>query len=159
MKELTLDIYIISRCTHNYYARELKKLHLTMGQFPFLMGIAENDGISQEKLSQELMISKSTTAAIVRQLLDAQLITRETDEADRRNFKLHATEKALLLIPKIGEIIDRCHETITADLTDIERDILANLTRKVRNRTEITLGGKRSTKRQAGMEPSSCTKS
>lgn len=146
MKKLTLDIYIISRCTHNYYARELKKLHITMGQFPFIMGIAENDGISQEKLSQELMISKSTTAAIVQQLLNAQLITREVDEADRRNFKLHATPKALLLLPKIEEIIGRCHQAITADLTDIERDILVNLTEKVRNRTEIAIGGKRSHK-------------
>lgn len=142
MKRLTLDIYIISRCTHNYYARELKRLHLTMGQFPFLMAIAENDGISQEKLSLELMISKSTTATIVQQLLNAGLITREVDESDRRNFRLHAAEKALALIPEIEEIIDRCHRTITADLTGIECDILVNLLQKVRNRTELELNGK-----------------
>ncbi len=144
MEKLTLDIYTISRCTHNYYARELKKLQITMGQFPFIMGIAENDGISQEKLSAELMISKSTTATIVQQLLNAGLITREVDESDRRNFKLHATAKALALIPKIEEIIDRCHDTMTADLTRIERDILINLLQKVRNRTESALCGKRS---------------
>lgn len=144
MKKLTLDIYTISRCTHNYYARELKKLQITMGQFPFIMGIAENDGISQEKLSAEIMISKSTTATIVQQLLNAGLITREVDESDRRNFKLHATTKALALIPKIEEIIDRCHLTMTADLTRIERDILVNLLQKVRGRTELALGGKRS---------------
>ncbi len=143
MKKLTLDIYTISRCTHNYYARELKKLQITMGQFPFIMGIAENDGISQEKLSAEINISKSTTAAIVQQLLNAGLITREVDESDRRNFKLHATEKALALIPKIEEIIDRCHLTMTADLTEIERDILVNLLKKVRSRTESALCGKR----------------
>lgn len=143
MEKLTLDIYTISRCTHNYYARELKKLQITMGQFPFIMGIAENDGISQEKLSAEINISKSTTAAIVQQLLNARLITREVDESDRRNFKLHATEKALALTPKIREIIDRCHLTMTADLTEIERDILANLLKKVRSRTESALCGKR----------------
>ena len=144
MKKLTLDIYTISRCTHNYYARELKKLHITMGQFPFIMGIAENDGISQEKLSSEIMISKSTTAAIVQQLLNAGLITREVDEMDRRNFKLHATEKSLRLIPKIEEIIGRCHEVMTKGLTDIERDVLVNLVRKVRYRTELSLGKKQS---------------
>ncbi len=142
MRELTLDIYTISRCTHNYYARELKKLHITMGQFPFIMGIAENDGISQEKLSSQIMISKSTTATIVQQLLNAGLVTREVDETDRRNFKLHATRKALQLIPRIEEIIDKCHRTITADLTAIECDILVNLTRKVRSRTEMELGHK-----------------
>lgn len=148
MRKLTLDIYTISRCTHNYYARELRKLHLTMGQFPFVMGIAEEDGISQERLSRRLMISKSMTAAIVRQLLAADLITREVDEADRRNFKLHATEKARALLPKIEEIIDRCHQVITQDLTGIERDILVNLTRKVRNRTEMELGHRPGGKRK-----------
>ena len=120
MRNLTQAIYIICRCTHIFYARELKKLHLTMGQFPFLMEIVDNDGISQEKLSSQLKISKSTTAVIVRQLLESGLITRKPDEKDRRNFHLHATEKARNLIPGIEKIIDLCHSTILQDLTDEE---------------------------------------
>lgn len=139
MRNLTLDIYTISRCTHNYYARELKKLGVTMGQFPFIMGIAEHDGISQEKLSAGMRISKSTTATVTQQLLAAGLITREIDEADRRNFKLHATAEALKLLPKIEEVIDRCHREITAELTEIERGVYTDLTAKVRRRTELAL--------------------
>ncbi len=153
MKKLTLDIYTISRCTHNYYTRELRKLGISMGQFPFIVGIADNDGISQEKLSAELMISKSTTAAIVRQLLAAGLVTREVDTGDRRNFKLHATEKALALVPAIGEIIERCHREITAELTGIERDVLINLLHKVRDRTERVLTKKEASKRIKETEP------
>ncbi len=147
MRELTLDMYIISRCTHNYYARELKKLHITMGQFPFVMGIAENDGISQENLSFNVRISKSMTAAIVQQLLNAGMITREVDQADRRNYKLHATRKTLELIPKIHRVIDHCHREILADLSDIERDAFTRLTRKVRTRTEFAFGKKRTEKK------------
>lgn len=142
MRELTLNIYKIGRYTQNYYAQELKTLGVTMGQFPFIMGIAENDGISQEKLSGNIMISKSTTALIVRQLLDAGLITREIDEQDRRNFKLHATAKALELVPKIEAVIERCHQVITADLTPIEREIFAALLEKVRIRTELSLSSR-----------------
>ncbi len=135
----TLDIYKISRCTHKYYTRELRKLHVTMGQFPFIMGIAANDGISQERLSDELLISKSTTAVIIQQLLGAGLITRETDPQDRRNFKLHATEKARALVPQIRESIDQCHETIMEELTELEKEILIRLTEKVRSRTELLI--------------------
>lgn len=140
--KLTFDIYKISRYTHNFYARELKKLHLTMGQFPFLMEISENDGISQEKLSDLIMISKSTTAVIVQQLMSAGLITRETDEHDRRNFRLHITKEAMVLIPKIREVIHCCHEKITEDLTEIESQILISLLQKVRNRTDLALRAK-----------------
>lgn len=139
MNELTLDMYIISRCTHNFYARELRQFGITMGQFPFIMGIAEHDGISQEKLSTQIRISKSTTATIVQQLLEAGLIIRDVDADDRRNFRLHATEKALVLLPEITRVIDRCHREITAELTEIERDLFVRLTHKVRLRTESAL--------------------
>ena len=112
IRDLTMNLYTISRCTHNYYARELRKLNITMGQFPFIMGVVENEGISQEKLSQTILISKSTTAAIIRQLLDAGLITRAVDPNDRRNFRLFATEKALDLVPKIQDVINKCHSEI-----------------------------------------------
>ncbi len=135
----TFDIYKISRCTHKYFSRELKKHNITMGQFPFLMVIAENGGISQEKLSDELRISKSTTAVIIRQLLEAELITRKTDPRDRRNFQLNITEKGAGLVPAIQESIDRCHDIIMSELTDLEKDILVKLTEKVRIRTESQL--------------------
>ncbi len=139
MTELTLDIYEISRCTHNYYARELRKIGVTMGQFPFVMRITENDGISQERLSALLMISKSTTAIIVKQLLELGYVSREVDCADRRNFRLHTTKEGLALIPKIRAIIERCHDRMTADLSDIERDMLVRLLNRVRRRTELEL--------------------
>ncbi len=143
LSKLTLNIYKISRYTHNHYARELKKLNLTMGQFPFVMEIANNDGISQEKLSELLMISKSTTATIVQQLLRVGLVSREVDPSDRRNYQLHATSEALKLIPQIEDIINECHQLITADLTDIERQIFADLTARVRQQTEISLDPER----------------
>ena len=140
--DLTNNIYIISRCTHNYYAREFRKLGISVGQFSFIMGIAENPGISQEKLSRQLMISKSTTALIVQQLLNNGLITRTIDDKDRRIFNLHPTKKTLDLLPKINGIIERCHETILQDVTPIEGAILLELLKKVRVRTEKEMGRK-----------------
>ncbi len=151
MKKLTLDLYIISRCTHNYYARELKKINLTMGQFPFIVGISEHDGISQEKLSAGMRISKSTTAAVVRQLLSAGLITREVDEADRRNFHLHLTPAAHPLLPKIAAIIANCHRVITQDLPPEERKSFVESTRLVRTRAEHSLSPVRE---ESGKAPS-----
>lgn len=142
MKELTLDIYIISRCTHNYYARELKKIGLTMGQFPFLMAVFQNDGISQEKLSARLMISKSTTAVIIQQLLTMELVSREVDSADRRNYNLHITDKGLALIPLIEKTVKRCHQVITEELSSAEIRQLTDLNRKVRRKAETSLRGK-----------------
>ena len=136
MNDLTLDIYIISRYTHSYYAREFKKLNISMGQFSFILGVALNDGISQEKLSAELMIGKSTTATIVKQLLDGGFLLREPDAADGRLYHLHCTEKALRLVPEIQATVNACHDKLTVDLTPIERQVLCGLLEKVRARAE-----------------------
>jgi len=133
---LTLDIYRISRCTHTFYDRKLKRLGIGMGQFPFMLYIAENDGISQEKLSEMITISKSTTATIVRQLMDMGLTTREIDAKDRRNFRLHLTQAGREIVPKIKETIARCHELLTVDMTSLERAIFVSLLEKTRARAE-----------------------
>lgn len=131
MKDLTLTIYMITRNTQNYYARELKKLGISMGQFPFIMKISENDGISQERLSEKLSIAKSNTTLIIKQLLDAGLIFREVDSKDRRNFKLHITEQGAALVPEIRKIIDTCHNRITSKLSVEEKVLLLQMLEKV----------------------------
>lgn len=136
MKDLTLTIYMITRNTQNYYARELKKLGISMGQFPFIMKIAENDGISQERLSEKLSISKSNTTLIIKQLMENGLIKREVNVDDRRNFKLHVTAKGAELIPEIGKVIDACHNKITAKLSAEEKNLLLQMLDKVYSNSE-----------------------
>ncbi|MBR7121800.1 MAG: MarR family transcriptional regulator [Lentisphaeria bacterium] len=138
MNDVTLDIYIISRLTHGFYARELAKLGITMAQFPYIMAIIEKDGISQEKLSKLLRMGKSTTATVVKQLVDKQLVTREVDAADRRNFKLHASAEAIALKPLIVSVVERCNRLITGEMSTPER--FSAMLSEVRSNAELKLG-------------------
>lgn len=137
--DISLNIHIISRCTHAFYQREMKKLNITMGQFPFLMGINACDGISQERLSEGMHISKSTTAVVIQQLLNDGLITREVDEEDRRNFKLHITPEGMKLIPALEAAIERCHTLLRAKFTQSEWESLQKLNEKLRTFAESEL--------------------
>ncbi|MBR7130994.1 MAG: MarR family transcriptional regulator [Lentisphaeria bacterium] len=137
--DITKDIYIISRFTHAFFARELAALDVTMAQFPFVIGIVENDGISQEKLSAKLSMGKSTTAAVVKELEKKNLIIRNVDQADRRNFQLHATKKAIMLYPEIRKVIDRCNTIISDGLSPEELSVFCSLLSRVRHTTENAL--------------------
>ncbi|MBQ9772005.1 MAG: MarR family transcriptional regulator [Lentisphaeria bacterium] len=136
MKKLTFDIYIISRLTHIYYTRELRKIGLSFGEFPFLISVYENEGISQEELSSLLIISKSTTATMIRKLADAGYVRKETDPADKRNFRLYITEEGLKFIPEIRRIIDSCHEKMTAGMTVEEKSDVCRKIKKIRQKSE-----------------------
>ncbi|MBE6390043.1 MAG: MarR family transcriptional regulator [Lentisphaerae bacterium] len=142
MDDITFDIYVISRLTHGYYARELAALGITMAQFPYIMGIIGNAGLSQEKLSRLLRMGKSTTAEVIRQLLDKKLIRREPDPVDRRNFRLYATEKALALQPEISAVIGKCNSLISDGLSEDEKKVFYSLLSRVRQKTETGLDGR-----------------
>lgn len=134
MLPFTLQIHIISRFTHNYYAEQMKKIGLTMGQFSFVTYLCGHPGVSQERLSEALHITKSATAKIIQQMEENDLARREQDTEDRRANKVFPTDKAMNLIPEIEPIVDRCHKEITKDLTPIEYDLLNALLEKVKDR-------------------------
>ena len=136
MKKLTFDIYIISRLTHIYYTRELRKIGLSFGEFPFLISVYENEGISQEELSTLLIISKSTTAMMIRKLSDAGYVRKEIDPDDKRNFRLYITDEGLKFIPEIRRIIDSCHEKMTDGMTEKEKNDICQKIRKIRQKSE-----------------------
>lgn len=142
MDDVTLKVYIISRMTHSYYARELSALGITMAQFPYIMAITENDGISQENLSRKLRVGKSTTAEVIRQLVVSGLVSREVDPADRRNLKLHATGRALQLKPQIQLVIDRCNKLLVSDLSEEEKEQFSRILSLVRSQAEKLPGMK-----------------
>ena len=136
MKKLTFDLYIISRLTHIYYTHELGKIGISFGEFPFLLGVYEHDGITQEELSSLLMISKSSTAAMLQKLEQSGYVRREVDPGDRRNLRLHITESGEHYIPQIYRIIDSCHEKILEGLTDAEKKKICSLVHQVKDQAE-----------------------
>ncbi|MBQ8755398.1 MAG: MarR family transcriptional regulator [Lentisphaeria bacterium] len=135
IKKLTYNTYIISRYTHSFYTRELRKLGISMGQFPFIMHIAEHPACSQEDIVSGMLIGKSTTAAIIRQLMENGIATRTTDAKDRRLTHLRLTAKGEALVPEIEKVIERCQELITANMSDDEKNALGTLLEKLKKQT------------------------
>ena len=136
MDKLTFDIYIISRLTHIFYTDELKKIGLSFGEFPFLFGVYENEGISQEELSSLLIISKSTTAVMINRLVSTGYVRKEVDPEDRRNFRLYITDAGMRFIPEIKRILKECHEKIMEGMTEKKADDFCRDVRNVRKKAE-----------------------
>ena len=86
--------------------------------------------------AEKLAIAKSNTALIIRQLMEANLVCREVDENDRRNFKLHITEQCRTLLPEIQKVIDECHRRITSTLSGREKVLLTQMLEQVRIKSE-----------------------
>jgi DNA-binding MarR family transcriptional regulator len=123
-------ISLLNRHCHAYITKHLKDYNLGCGQFSFLLILYDNNGISQDSLSELLYIDKGTTAKAVKKLEEEGYIRREVDSDDRRAYKLYPTEKALELQPHIHEVLDNCNRILSMNFTEEEKELAIRLLRK-----------------------------
>ncbi|MCB2298757.1 MarR family winged helix-turn-helix transcriptional regulator [Clostridium tagluense] len=123
----------IFRTTQVYLDKVLKEYELSSGSYPYLLILRENEGISQNKISEEVGYDKAMSARTITKLIKLGYIDRKKDEADSRAYKLYLTEKAKVIIPKVLDEIHKLVHLITVDLNEKEKDITIDSLNKILN--------------------------
>lgn len=97
-------------------------LDLTPETFALLSRLWEEDGISQQILTEKTLKDKTRVTRLLGKLMENQLIFKKNNEADKRNYNIYLTSKGLQLreqiIPLVLEVVDKAKEGIKE--TDIE---------------------------------------
>ena len=121
----------IFRNTQVYLDKVLKEYELSSGSYPYLLILMENEGISQNKISEELGLDKAMSARTITKLIKLGYLDKKKDEVDSRANKLYLTEKANVIIPKILEEIHILVDLITKNLNEEEKVITIDSLSKV----------------------------
>jgi len=111
-KKLTMLNGGIYRCTQQYLEKELKKFTLSIGTYPFLLALNRNEGVCQNKISNELNVDKAMATRNVRKLIELGYIRKEQNTEDARAYKLYVTSKGKEVIPEVIEIIRKWIEIL-----------------------------------------------
>ncbi|MCD8212052.1 MAG: MarR family winged helix-turn-helix transcriptional regulator [Oscillospiraceae bacterium] len=83
----------ISRAITQEIAAVLKPFNLTPGERPFYLSLAERDGITQEMLTAEIRVDKSTTARMLQSLERKGFVERRCNPEDKRSKLIYMTKK------------------------------------------------------------------
>ena len=75
-------------------AKKLEPFGIGMGQYHIILIVCESPGIIQDKLTEGVGVNKSTVARAFVQLEENGFLRREVNPADKRAYRLYATEKA-----------------------------------------------------------------
>jgi DNA-binding MarR family transcriptional regulator len=78
--------------------RLVKQHGLTLPHFEVLMSLNAGEGISQQDLSERLMLTKGNICIIVQKMEASGLIERRTDPVDQRFHRLYMTDAGRRLI-------------------------------------------------------------
>lgn len=114
-----------------YAARNLDHLGIGSGQYPYLLALYEEDGQSQQSLSDRLLVDKSATVGAINKLERMGYVDRRNDAADKRYYRIFLTELGWSIKPELEQIVGGALESLLAGLSDEERATALELTRRM----------------------------
>lgn len=125
--------YISLSCRHMqaYMAKRMEPLNIGVGQYVYLFRLYFEDGQSQQRLSDELLVDKAATVRAINKLEEAGYVVRKPDPADKRSFRIFLTDKGRNIRPKLEEIVEEVLEILLKDMSVEERQLLKKLMRQV----------------------------
>jgi len=136
MKEILREIGMIARALDSISNIEFKEHDLTKGQYLYLVRIAENPGIIQEKLAEMIKVDRTTAARAIKKLEMNGFIEKKEDKENKKIKKLFATEKGENVYPFIKRENDYSNIVALEGLSEIEVESIFTLLQKVRKNVE-----------------------
>ena len=130
-KYLGKYISLINRQANVFFTKEFSKFGFGSGQYIFMSHLYENDGISQERLSELVNIDKGTTAKAVKKLEELGFVTRSKDLTDKRVNRIYLTSKAFNIKSDFFSILTKCENILTDEPSPEEISASLNILNKI----------------------------
>jgi DNA-binding MarR family transcriptional regulator len=130
MPKLMKDMNIISRCQLSYRT-EMLKGELLGCHHPFVLAIYRKPGMTQDEISRELCLNKSTVARALTQLEERGYVKREQKPEDKRSILVFPTDKMIKILPTVREITDKWNEMLSEDIPSDQLEIFVSVLNKM----------------------------
>lgn len=111
------------------------------GQFPVLLSLWEQDGLTQAELARRLAIEQPTMANTLRRMERDGLIRRSSDPGDGRRSLIHLTNKGRSLEPTLTSLAREVNGVALSPLLREERASLISMLIRMRTALTVDLEG------------------
>ena len=135
------QISITYRCAMRFRETELEDTGLAGCQTPYLTALFRQPGISQEEISRQLNVNKSSVTRQLAILEEKGYIRRQPSESDRRLLLVYPTDKALAIKERLYRCYHDWSSYLTKDFTDEEQALLSDLMARIAQRAEDYVKG------------------
>lgn len=133
-RELGRAVTFLHRNRSKFMGERLREYGFSGAMYMMLLHVDYHPGATQDSIATHMYIDKSNVARRIKQLEELGYIRRETDRLDRRQNNLYLTDRGKELVPLIREYLSQWGQSISAALTETERDALLSLLAKMMGR-------------------------
>ncbi len=117
-------IALLYRMANLYLGHELPAVNISPGQYIFLAELFDEEGQSQDELTQKVYVDKANTARALKKLEAAGYVKRINDENNKRIKRAFLQPSAWEIEEDFWEIILRWSEIITKNISQEKQDQL-----------------------------------
>lgn len=128
---LSKEITLLYRRGRVFIDGAINEQELGGGLYSIIFFLKNNNGSSQEEISKNMEIEKTTLTRGLGRLEEQGYIARKVDEKDRRVNRVFLTEKGFDALPKLHEYSNQWQEVLTEGFTSAERAELERLIKKM----------------------------
>ena len=137
-REFGRTLTFLYRSRAKYMGERLRDYGFAGAMFMILLHVDRHPGVSQDRIANHLYIDKCNVARRTKKLEELGYLYRETDPDDRRQNKLYLTPQGAALAPEIRACLESWARTVTAGLSDTQREELLSLLLKTRDGVKLT---------------------
>ncbi|MGL5151924.1 MAG: MarR family winged helix-turn-helix transcriptional regulator [Clostridium sp.] len=125
------EISELYRLGNSYITKGFLKHSIAIGQHFFLAKLYREQGITQDELTDKVLVDKATTARAIKKLEDNGYVIRVKNDNDKRVNNIFLTDKALEFEEEFWSILNDWNDKITQNLNKEEKETLFYLLGKV----------------------------
>lgn len=136
METFAFAVVETARAIRRDFDRRAAVLGTTRAQWRVLARLGHRDGQRQVELAEALDVEPITLCRMVDRLAESGLVERRPDEADRRAWRIHLTDKAKPVLAELHGLADLFYKDLLAGIPDEDREIAERVLHRMRENLE-----------------------
>ncbi len=106
---------------------------VTLGLWPFLRALWDDDGLTQRELSEKVRMKGPTTVAALNKLEDKGLVRRESNKNDARKINVFLTSEGRKIYRRVMPDVEAVNKQMLNQLSAAEQKTFRDLIKRVRS--------------------------
>lgn len=120
-------ISILHRKAQIHWTQILKDVGISAAEYPILICLNYQDGITQEEITERLGIDKSAVTRVIQSLYEKGMVERKKDKIDRRCNRIYLTEEGKKTKEPIEQTKKEWSDTLMKGMTEEEKILFLRL--------------------------------
>ena len=121
----------ISNWIDEELSRQLKSLGLSRIQFPIMMVLLEEEGLTQAEIGKRIYMPGYATSRNIDQLEHKNLVQRRLHESSRRSHRIYLTSPGKKLAPQLFSVANAISDKLLDALEGEEKHLFKTLLHRV----------------------------